>query len=235
MGQRTLTGWVLSTGSEYKKTIPDLESRIRVLKEDSADLSLGSSAGSLSAGEFYFDFDTSILYVRTTGSDTPNDHTMLLKTYYTVFGTWATQAEFTNLEMFQTTSPTDDIYLRYIKVWIMRKNAAIYSGLTLEIHPELSNVPTPKVLYSSENTFGNSDVSAVDNVASEIWFRYNNVPLKASEKYCLVMKATGTFTTGKHLSWLKMDPVYTDSLTLDRNLIAKGPYRYTLIGRKASL
>jgi hypothetical protein len=233
MAVRTLTGWILSSGSEYKRKIIDRESRVRLVTEDSTDLSLGSGIGSLNAGEYYYDYDNEFIYIRCTDSGNPSTKTMKLHTYYHVFGAWATQTEMSNLEMFQAVKIPKDMYLRYIKIWIMRYNGATYTGLKLDIHPELDNYPTNKVIASPENTYSNADVSSSNNVLSEIWFRYSHVSMREDEKYCLVLKATGTFNANSHIAWAKLELVYTDGLTINRNLIGSGCYRHAIIGRDA--
>ena len=235
MGTRTVTEWTdTGANNEYKKVLPDLEARIRLVKEGSTDLSLGSGVGALNAGEYYFDYSADTLYVRATDSGNVNSKTITVYTYFQVFGTWGTQTEMnTNLELFQKITPDESIYVRYILITIMKYGNPTFTDLKLDIHAELSDYPTDKVLATPENTWTNATINSYENAQSEIWFRYDKFAMKANESYCLVLKGTGTFSDSSHVAWVKFEPVYRDGLTIDRNLLAEGPYRYTVIGRKA--
>ena len=232
MGYRTLEGFIFSgTGAEYYKSLPDIESRIRTVFEGTTELSAGTAIGSLAQGEYYADYENERLYLRTTDDSNPNIKSISLYTFYLAFGTWGTQTEMTNLELFQTFTPTNNSYIKYIKAFVIKYGNPSFTGLKIDIHPELNNYPTAKVLATPENTFTNSEISSNQNDISEIYFKFDDYAVKATEKYCLVLKATGTFSDSAHISWAKMEPIYTTGLTLDTNLIAQGPYRYSIIGR----
>ena len=233
MGKRILIDWT-NTGlnNEYKKTIVDLESRIRTLPEGGTELSQGSTIGSLAAGEWLFDENNSQLYVRTTDSGDPNIKNMELLTYYLAYGDWATQAEMDDLELFQIFKPKANLYIRYIKVLIGRRNSPVFTDLKLQIHPEFNNSPTEKILAASTNVWANTDLSSNDGLA-EIWFKFNDYGVKKDDLFCLVMRSSGSFDTTTHFAWLKRDSVYPDGLTDDLTEITSGGFDFKIIGREA--
>lgn len=67
---KRLMGWVVHSGSVYKITAFD-HPVLTSVEEDGTAVAAGASA-SLSAGQYYHDRDAKILYLRTTGSVTPN-------------------------------------------------------------------------------------------------------------------------------------------------------------------
>ena len=70
--KKTLTGFVVSAGSVYKKTDSGY---IEMVLQDGAQLTAVSNT-SPSAGEFYYHEDTNTLYLHTTGSVVPNTVTI---------------------------------------------------------------------------------------------------------------------------------------------------------------
>jgi hypothetical protein len=232
MGSRYLTKWIDTTvNNEYKKNIADIESNIRVLFENITTLVKGTGAGELLSGQYWF--DDSWVYVRCSDEGDPNDKTMMLKTYFVAFGAWANQSEIDNNEMFQVITPTSDFYLKCIKSWFAKKGAPIFSGLSLEIWSENNGLPYNKLLTASINSYNSSEASAADNALCELYFNFNNYPMKGGQTYCIVMKVDGTFSTDEHLSWQKMDLTYKTGITLDRSLIQTSPYRFVAIGKYA--
>lgn len=233
MGRRNLTDWT-STGvnSEYYKIVPDLEARIRTIYEGATQLTLGAGIGTLANGEYYFNFTNNRLYVRATDAGDVNTKVMILFTYYQAWGRWGTQTEMANNELFQIFEAKDDYYVRYFKIYVIKKGNPTFTDLKLEIHPELSNYPTNKILATSENTWTNATINSYQNALSEIWFRFNHFPIKNASKYALVLKAQGTFTSSSHVGWIMAEPIYTDGLTIDTNLLVKGPFRYAVVGRQ---
>lgn len=231
MGTRSLTDWTpTGINSEYSKALPDIEARVRTVTENGADLVLGTINGSLNAGEYFFDYSTKILYVKATGGVDVNTKAMRLYTYYNVFGAWATQAEFNNNEMFAIVKPLSNIYARYFRLFVMKKGNPTFANMRLEIRTELNGYPTSKILATSENVWTDATINAYQNAASEIWFRFNSFGMKKDEKYCIVLKADGTFTENSHVGWLKLDRIYDDGVTDDINAITYGSYRFAVVG-----
>lgn len=233
MGRRTLIDWTdTGSNSEWSKVIVDLEARVRGLAEGGVELAEGSGIGVLTAGQWYFDIANSKLYARATDSGDPNSKTMELLTYYLRFGTWATQTEMDNLELFQIFTPTRDMYIRHIRFWIGRRGGPTISNLRLEIHPELSSAPTPFVLAESSKTWTNAEISSSDYSASEIYCTFNDYAVKKDDLYCLVMRAEGTFTESSNFAWLKLDSVYDDTIGSTANAISRGGLDFKIIERE---
>lgn len=229
MGRRNVIDWI-STGvnSEYKKVLPDLEARIRVVTEGGAPYSLGSGIGSLNNSEYFWDYSTKTLYIKTSDGTSPENKVIQVFTYYQAYGTWGTQAEMENLEIFQKLTAQTDFYIRYVRMTIMKKGNPVFNNMRLDIHPEFNDYPTPKILVSSENTWDNTLNNS--DTQSEIWFRFNNYGIKSGDAYCLALKADGTFDKDNHISWIKLDPVYSDGLSNDMAQISKGSGRFVIIG-----
>lgn len=233
MGRRTISGFISSgINSEYYKTIPDLEARIRTVFEDSTELINGTANGSLANGQFYFNNAQKRLYVKTTDASSPVDNVIQIFTYFQAWGAWATQAEINNNELFQVFTANTDYYIRYIRLFVVKKNNPLFTGLKLEIHPVVDNYPASKVLATSTNEWTNSSINSFDNSASEIWFKFNDFAIKNGSDYAIVFKATGTFTADTHLAWMKMKPVYSDTLPNNMNQVGRGSFRYVIIGRE---
>lgn len=231
MGKRVIEDWT-DTGSnnEYKKIIPNLESNIRQVTEGGTPYSLGSGIGALNASEYFWDKTNKILYVRTSDSGDPASKTIELYTYYQAFGIWGTQTDMENLEIYQDFTADANFYLQYVRLPIIKKGSPVFTNLRLEIHPELSNAPTSEILATSQNTFDNTVNNS--NTLTELWFRFNSFPLKATERYCLVLKANGTFTTSSHVGWVMLDSIYTDSATGTTQDYSQGSKRFIIIGRQ---
>jgi len=233
MGKRNLEDWINSgINGEYYKIIPDLEARIRAVYENSNPLVLGSGNGALNNGEYYYNHATKRLYSKASDGGDVNTKIIYLATYYQAWGTWATQAELNNNELFQTFEAQTDFYVRYIKIFVMKKGNPIFTNMKLEIHPELENYPTLKVLATSMNVWTNATINSYQNAASEIWFKFNDFAIKNQTKYVMVLKAQGTFDKDSHVSWIKIDPVYDDLLPNTMAQVSKGSHRFVIIGRQ---
>jgi hypothetical protein len=162
MGKRLAKDWVDSgLNNEWYKVIEDLEARIRRIVVDSIDLTEGSGVGILIAGQYYYNRTNKRLYIRASDSGNPNSKIVYLFTYYWAWGEWATQAEMQNNNLFQIFEPQSDTYIKYVKVHIVKKNNPVFTDLKLEIHPELSNGPTEKILATSENVWTNSTINSL--------------------------------------------------------------------------
>lgn len=74
--------WAVHSGSVYKKVTNHFAVG---LKEEQTDLESATSIGAVTAGKFYYDINTSTLYVRTTGSVSPNTIQMIA-TYRFFYG-----------------------------------------------------------------------------------------------------------------------------------------------------
>jgi hypothetical protein len=241
MGRRTLNGFYNKySPTVWTKNIPDIESPIYQIFINSVLQTevKGVLWSALADNEWTFDYLTFEFNIKLPSGIDPNDENVEMKTFFYVVGRWDSLANCANNMLNQVFKPTVNVFLKYVRmpIFFYSTGAVGITDLKLEIHPvDSSDIPREKVLATSINNLMTSlNINSKPNTLFDVYFEFNDFGLKANEKYALVFKPSSStpFSDNFHISWVRLEPVYTAGLTIDRKLVTEGPLRYSIIGRK---
>lgn len=133
----------------------------------------------------------------------------------THFGEVLLTADASNLRVFQPVVSDSSISFIANRTWFIFYNNPVFTSMSMDIY---TNSPddTPEALYaSSSNSWLKADILTAANAAKSMNFNFDNLNLKAGERYHLLVRIAGyTGTNSSHIAWYKnFDPVYNTPLT----------------------
>lgn len=133
----------------------------------------------------------------------------------THFGEVLLTADASNLRVFQPVVSDSSISFIANRTWFIFYNNPVFTSMSMDIY---TNSPddTPEALYaSSSNSWLKADILTAANAVKSMNFNFDNLNLKAGERYHLLVRIAGyTGTNSSHIAWYKnFDPVYNTPLT----------------------
>lgn len=238
-GLRELKGWNNYDADTYYKDIPDIEARISLVTVDSVTwteqigpVSPGQPIPPIAVNKWYLDTNQKRFYINVGAGQDANDKTILIKTFFLLYGEYATQAEMVNNELFQIFHPTINVSLKYLKVPLFLYGNPMISSIYFELQSLRNGIPSGKVLARSDDAFPNIDWQSTANRLIYMWFKFGEYGMRANTDYALVLKAFGNINNSNHIAWGKLDLVYRTGLPTDLNAITEGGQQYAIIGTK---
>lgn len=155
---------------------------------------------------------------------------------WTVYGDPYLAGELEDLSHFQTVQFQSDIVLRAVRTWVIVYDNPVFTSLSCKIYSNETvggdNSPR-KLLATSTDVRTKAEIHTLANGIKEIYFNFNDVPLKGADLYNFVLQGTGYAPAGgSHLAWMKgfPDPVYTAGYTPTLESLAVAPYQIYFIG-----
>jgi len=130
-----------------------------------------------------------------------------------VFGEKIFTADAATTRVHQPFKPDKNILVKAFRTWLIFYNNPTWTGtVTMDIYNTAGgDVPGTKILHSSTNSFTKGDIITDLNGVREIYFQFNDVPLKEDDTYHCVHKFTSyTGTDASHIAWRLgfPEPVY---------------------------
>lgn len=135
----------------------------------------------------------------------------------------------TNYRYYQPFTPTDDVVLYGVRVWIGFVNNPSLTNITIKLRNSSGNV-----VASSTTTYTKAQLLTTYNHGIiEAYFAFNKVNLKSGETYHLSFTGTGyTGSDTSYFFWKKAypDPVYRTGLSITYPSWHRMPYDVYFIG-----
>lgn len=153
--------------------------------------------------------------------------------------TYDTTGEAEDASKYVTVVPSDNMILRAVRTWVVFVDDPAYTSLVMKIYANNAVDDTPSyVQYTSTDvrTKAEIDPDSNGNGFREIYFTFDDISLRAGDKYHFVLNAVDYVPSGDNsrLAWRKgfPDPVYSDGGTYSTATISrKGNWLY-FIGAK---
>ena len=151
----------------------------------------------------------------------------------TVFGDWYTTAEATNLSKFQGFSPGRDMVLSGAKVFLIQNNDPTWTSVNLKLYSNASGSPRTLISTATETRLKSEIFVTEDSGIKEVPFSFDEIPLKGTDTYHLVLYFNGyTGSSSAHVAWQMayFYPVYQTGLDITYESLLSNGYLYHLKG-----
>jgi hypothetical protein len=149
-----------------------------------------------------------------------------------VWGDPYTTAEMSNSSRHQKVEFDDNYILKAVRTWVIIYNNPTFTSLNMKVYSDNAGVPG-KLLHTSTNNLLKSEIHTLDNGVKEIYFDFNEIPVRSGDIYHFVINASGyTGSETSHIAWMKAfpDPVYATGLTVSFSNLLYLPYQLYFIG-----
>jgi hypothetical protein len=231
---RTITGFTRYGSTDtWQKQVPEIEARIKTLTSDSVAMTeqiIGlSTIPPINTNRWAFDRFYKIIYIDVGIGEDVNNKTIQVETYFNCFGEWGSQTEYNNNEIFQVFTPKINLSLRYVHIPLIILGNPSLTEIKLQLQSVRNDLPTGIVLAESESAL--STITGQNKLVTT-YFKFDNYGLRASTKYALVLKPTGTLTEINHIAWGKLDYLYNTGIPSDLSEITEGGGRFSIVGIK---
>ena len=153
-----------------------------------------------------------------------------------VWGVPLLTADMTGTSVSQAISPDSNVIVVGIRAWIIQNNNPSYTSINMKIYSN-SGLDTPRALIAtSTNSLTKSAMFGSSNSGlKEVCFLFDNVLLKASDTYHLVINGVSyTGDASSHLAWRKSftEPVYRTNADTSYEGLAVSSLLVSVIGAK---
>ena len=231
---RTIVGFTRYGATDtWQKQVPEIEARIETLTSNAVAVTeqiIGASiVPPIQNNRWAFDRFNKILYVDVGIGEDVNTKTIQIKTFFNCFGEWGSQTDYNNNKIYQLFTPSINLSMRYAHIPLIIYGNPALSEIKLQIQSVRNDLPTGIVLSESDSAL--STITG-QNKLIVTYFKFQNYGLRASTKYALVLKPTGTLTESNHVSWGRLDHLYTTGISTDLSAITEGGNRFSIVGIK---
>lgn len=149
-----------------------------------------------------------------------------------VFGDDFSTAAMTDKSMFQKVTFDRNYIIKGVRTWLIFYNDPTITSVNMKIYSDEGGSPR-KLLATSTNTLTKAQMITLENGVKEIYFDFDNFPVKQDNNYHFVINGVGyTGSASSHVAWMKgfPDPVLTQTPAVSyANLLTCG-YQIYFIG-----
>lgn len=149
-----------------------------------------------------------------------------------VWGDDFSTAAMTDTSMYQRVTFDRNYIIRGVRTWLIFYNDPALTNVNMKIYSDEGGLPR-KLLATSTNTLTKAEIITLENGVKEIYFDFNDFPVKQDNSYHFVINGTGyTGSVSSHVAWMKgyPDPVLDQTPAPSfSNLLTSG-YQLYFIG-----
>jgi len=152
---------------------------------------------------------------------------------WSIYGnTYESDADLTNMIHTCRAKMNKDIFLRYVRTWVIFYDDPGIINLTMKIYYD-ENESKGDLLYSSSTTHTKAEMITLDNGAKDLYFQFADVELDGDNYYHFVLTGTSSgLSSSSYIAWKTSfpRPVYQDGFTQSSRNLPQYPYSLVIIG-----
>ena len=126
----------------------------------------------------------------------------------------------------------ENMVLKVVRALVIVYNDPTFTSLAMNLYASRSNLPVKKIA-ASQNSWTKAQITTLDYAYKELYFEFDDVPLRTGQSFHLGIVASGyTGTQNAHFAWAIAwpDPPYRTNVTVNQAKSSAMPLAMTLIG-----